>query len=467
MQFDREGLARFFQPATDVSHLFVLARSCYGQVREEAVRRLGALLRADALPLLIERLNDWVPQVRDAAQAAIEPLLTEQHAPAFVQHIVQWQQLRHRGRDHHEVIVTRLEAFLATPPQRAHLLAGLHSADRRISRLCLQIVKARSLLDDSEYVEFGLLHNDIAVAIDALARAATMPPEQRRTSAERALSHAAAPVRRDAFRLLLACGIAQERIENFAFDRHAAVRALAARHLRNAGADVAALYRAALASPHPRRLSIAVDGVATHGTVDDIRAMSPLLAHPLPVLRRGALTAWAGRLRFDAADAVVAALSDPAASVASEAARLAAIVRPQLDADTMLAISANPAWTDNRGRLLAAFGFSDKWEQLIFVMLRIVQDGAGDRVGMLRYWETRTNGNCVQPKPAQVERLQHLVDRNDAELLASLRATHCDFMLRSIGVFLPQPATQPVQDNAGAPTPPGLVRRLFARWQRS
>lgn len=466
-------LESYFRNAPEFAPLVVLSRSYHGRVREEATRRLGELCRSDTLPALIERLNDWVPQVRAAAHAAIEPLIVERHAHAFIQNLVQLQQLRVRGRDDHARFIARIEAFLAAAPQRTHVLAALSHQDHRIARICLQIATKHALLSDVERAEIGLSHGDLAFALDALALVAKMPATQRRAFAERALDHASAPVRRDALRILLSDGIAQQRIENFAFDRHSALRALAARHLRNSGVDITAHYRAELASTQSRRLRIAIEGVAAHGTTDDVLSLRPLLAHPAPAIRRCALVAWTNKLGFDATDAVVAALSDPAPSVARDAARLAEIVRPQFDADTLLALSDSPAWAENDGRLMAAFGYSNKWELLIFVMQRLARmPGPAEQAAMLiRYWETRTAGSSAQPKPAQIARLERILNDGGARLLSTLYRTRFDFMLRSLGVELVEPAvSDPAPTTAGHPNTsaqgPGLLQRLIARWRQ-
>ncbi|AZC49921.1 hypothetical protein [Pseudomonas chlororaphis] len=49
-----------------------LSRFGNGFVRQAAVRGLAAQPSAEALAALLERLNDWVPQVRQEAAAAVE-----------------------------------------------------------------------------------------------------------------------------------------------------------------------------------------------------------------------------------------------------------------------------------------------------------------------------------------------------------------------------------------------------------
>jgi hypothetical protein len=58
----------------------VEAGSHSGFDREEAVQQLGRMGDGLALPVLLERANDWVPQVRVAAHAAIDAFLRDDAA---------------------------------------------------------------------------------------------------------------------------------------------------------------------------------------------------------------------------------------------------------------------------------------------------------------------------------------------------------------------------------------------------
>jgi HEAT repeat protein len=58
-----------------IDKLLRLADSWDGYERERAVRRLGLIGDSNALPMLIKRANDWVPQVRDASYKALVNLL--------------------------------------------------------------------------------------------------------------------------------------------------------------------------------------------------------------------------------------------------------------------------------------------------------------------------------------------------------------------------------------------------------
>ncbi len=55
----------------NLSDLIRLLEHPNGFKRENAIRRIGMLQDPIAIPNLLIRVNDWVPQVRDAAKEAI------------------------------------------------------------------------------------------------------------------------------------------------------------------------------------------------------------------------------------------------------------------------------------------------------------------------------------------------------------------------------------------------------------
>jgi hypothetical protein len=76
-----------------------------GFVREAATKRAGERLQSGTLRTIIERLNDWVPQVRAQARAAVAAFVS---ADRFEDVLDAWPDIRRlRGRsreDHHELV---------------------------------------------------------------------------------------------------------------------------------------------------------------------------------------------------------------------------------------------------------------------------------------------------------------------------------------------------------------------------
>lgn len=136
----RDGLARKrFMP--DPWHQFRAGcESWNGRDREAALRSLPTLapeLHGAALPLVLARLNDWVPQVRAAAAAALPLLLRDELETAWIAalpelaRLMQGQRWARDGADSRGAI----EHFLLqSPSRRAALLACAPGQATRVAR---------------------------------------------------------------------------------------------------------------------------------------------------------------------------------------------------------------------------------------------------------------------------------------------------------------------------------------------
>src|ERR1700741_4148225 len=93
------GSSIFAQPGLE--DLLAMSSHANGFKRENAVRRLGMLGNPMAIPSLIVRANDWVPQVRAAARDALSKLLRAGNGEAFVASLPAIMHLQTCTRDNH------------------------------------------------------------------------------------------------------------------------------------------------------------------------------------------------------------------------------------------------------------------------------------------------------------------------------------------------------------------------------
>src|ERR1041385_4525609 len=144
-------------PPPGFVELLAMSSHASGFKRENAVRRLGMLGNPLALPYLIERANDWVPQVRAAARDALSKLLTAENAEAYVTALPELMHLQTCLRDDH----------------LHHLHAGLQSPDVQVARVAMRWLVERSRVAPAAIVAAGLSNKDVIVrstAIDLLGR---------------------------------------------------------------------------------------------------------------------------------------------------------------------------------------------------------------------------------------------------------------------------------------------------------
>src|SRR5687767_13043143 len=126
------------QPGFD--DLLAMAYSPNGFRRENAVRRLGMLGNPLAIPCLVVRANDWVPQVRAAAVDAITRMLKSGNGMAFVTYLPQILHLEHCRRGDHTELLQSVHAFLLRQENRDALLDGLASTDSRVARIVTRLL---------------------------------------------------------------------------------------------------------------------------------------------------------------------------------------------------------------------------------------------------------------------------------------------------------------------------------------
>jgi HEAT repeat protein len=111
----------------NIDELLKLSNSWNGFERERAVKQLGVIGDTSALPLFIKRANDWVPQVRTAAYKALESLIIERNASAFIEILPNIYHLENCYRDDHRNLVEVIELFLLRTENRIKVIDGCTS----------------------------------------------------------------------------------------------------------------------------------------------------------------------------------------------------------------------------------------------------------------------------------------------------------------------------------------------------
>ena len=133
-----------------VDDLIKLSTHHNGHKRENAVRRLGTIGDAFALPSLLTRVNDWVPQVRSAAKHAINALLTTENANFFAMYLPELKHLSLCDRATHTHLINTVEQFLVQDQNTHALITGLTDSNRFVSRACATLVVKNSPVDISQ-----------------------------------------------------------------------------------------------------------------------------------------------------------------------------------------------------------------------------------------------------------------------------------------------------------------------------
>ncbi|GAA3915304.1 HEAT repeat domain-containing protein [Actinoplanes auranticolor] len=281
-----------------------------GRVRERAVAAIAARPLPELVSLLVLRADDWAPQVRNPARAALTRLLSDQPGRYLAGAVPMAVKLtdRYRGR-FAQVLVAA--AVLAAPDDVRRQLAT--SPDRDQRRLAFDADLHQGRLGLAALADLAVRESDAQIR----NRAAQLAYEQavvrqHRPTLERLFGARPAGVRALGLTGLLRLGPAAEAAA--ALDDPAPlIRAIARDAARRAGTDVVAYYRTTEPSPG------SVAGLAEAGSDRDAPVLVALLSHPSGPIRAAAVRAL-GHLGAVPVELVVPLVRDPAPAVVREAA---------------------------------------------------------------------------------------------------------------------------------------------------
>ncbi len=112
----------------------VLSFHWNGYLREEMFRRLGEVDDPLAVPFVLLRLNDWVPEVRAAAAGVVSGWLERAWLGPLAQNLPLVTRLKGRVRSRHDELVDEVERRLVEEEPPDALISACRSRDRWVRR---------------------------------------------------------------------------------------------------------------------------------------------------------------------------------------------------------------------------------------------------------------------------------------------------------------------------------------------
>ena len=198
------------ETALDVETLVSASADRNGFVREGAIHALDDHPGTASLSAIIARLNDWVPQVRDAAQRAYLRYLDEQRADAVFACLGDLRTLRRKTRHHHADLLSKTERFVERSENRPLLRRYLATSRGETARYLL--ARLQAVEGTIAAAQVVAAHSDPSVRLAALTAVADSNRPEALVIARKALSDRSSSVRTSAFRFVFAGSIdAQER----------------------------------------------------------------------------------------------------------------------------------------------------------------------------------------------------------------------------------------------------------------
>lgn len=265
-----------------------------GYIRQAAVDYCGRLAPQGAAVKLVERLNDWVPQVRAAARRALDAVVPKAAAADLADALPAVHALLNATLERHGEWVAAFERKVVEQVGAAPLAEALLGPDVRVARATFRLLAGlHAMTPQALFARVVPASGDIVLtrqAFDHLERS-----EQGCSEAElvRAFASKSTPIRARALRALVARGVTRY-VDDVLFARQATLRAVAIDWLAGQGRDVVAFYRNALALPDasPARIGICLAELGASRQGACIDGILPFLGHPVARVRVQAAQAW-------------------------------------------------------------------------------------------------------------------------------------------------------------------------------
>jgi HEAT repeat protein len=406
--FEREG-------ETGFSLLAIAGSHHSGYVREEAVRRLARIQDGRELPFLLVRLNDWVSQVAQAAQASLSDRLHSGYAPHLAANLPLVLRLRDETRRRPAIeLVEAVAALLLRPENRGVLAEGLApDRERDIRRACASLLFSPATTPRSEEIERGVDDRDPVIRLRAARRLLALAPGEEKARLLAQIRHDPfMPVRREALeesvRSRPESAVAE--MESALFDPHAAIRHTARLFLAREGdRDFAETYRQALSRTAGKSLVATLAGLGETGSKTDTTLVLPFLDHPLGRVRAAAVRAL-GKLD---ARGFLPRLVEILQTDAGKPAREAMLILREnvffMPAERIwAALTTAESARAKRSFLWLVASFS-KWESLPYLLAASTwadEEIAQDARFQLDRWFYRFNRSFTKPSADQLQRIR-------------------------------------------------------------
>jgi len=383
---------------------FTLSTHHNGFVREVAVRELSELPSPAALAALLERVNDWVPQVRQLANAGVQRYLVPEHAPALLHALPPLMALAERQRADHRETLAAARTVLQGAEVRDAVQAAFLVQQGKSARFLFDLLLEAS---DEPVSLLGkaLAHREMTVHQMAVSACQSLPTEQTVPLLQLALATPGASVQVKAMHALLSrLDEPREMLRDALLDASPAVRSLARwaapRWQLDAGEVLVKRLDAAL--PKSKREWLGVLGLASELEVSlDERWRAAALSSPMASVRLAALTS----LGDEHLSEQLAMLDDPADKVFTKACER--LGRQPWDAlERELDVRLDRDWqclpAHRRAALMA---LRPRWQQLAYLLRRL-----DNEVQQRDYWLAWIANWCqqqylmVDPTTAPAER---------------------------------------------------------------
>ncbi|MBQ4862684.1 HEAT repeat domain-containing protein [Pseudoalteromonas sp. MMG013] len=396
-----------------VEELIQLSNHRDGYKRENAAAKLGYLGDPIAIPSLLLRVNDWVPQVRAAAIKSLKKLIITEHLDSIIQCLPHIYHLRECHRADHEHLIQHIEVLLLAESNESYLLDGLHNVNSDIARLCLQLAIRSQFIDVANLLSVAFLSKDVLVRMNTFRWAKKMHPDELESYYSSLLKDAFMPIRKESLRYLLCADDADTVAKNALFDHHTSVRELAIKYCLENGEDAVSLYRNNFTTSV--KTKAAIWGLGYLNSHDDLEKIKSFYNSVTPSLRKQALNSL---LRLDPQNSeiyLLKGLKDPAPSVCKNSAKLIVKVNVHVGVNELIRIIDESVYTHTALSCVAISHHLNKWDRAVFLLSWTVNEKMSSTLKEAQFaaelgiWNSDYNRSFIQPTQAQIATLKALM----------------------------------------------------------
>lgn len=358
-----------------------------GFVREVAVRELCRQPSAEALAVLIERLNDWVPQVRDLAAAGLQHYLSPAHIQAWLSALEPLMALAAQRRVDHSQTLSAIRAMLQSAGCRDEVYADFLNRQGKSARYLFTLL-LENPQNSETLLRSALRHRELTVRLMAVSASETLPTEQSLPLLVEAMSYPGGKIRvRVLYALLPLLADPKPVLHEALLDVSPAVRNLALWAAPRNDVDAHAVLAERLSQPLPTSKQ---HWLGVIGLTSELDSTLPEHWHAT-ALRSAFVTvrqAAARLLRDDQLPELLAALDDPSDKVFSVVvAQLDKVSWPLLRHGLIARLDRD--WHElTLTRRSAIFRLLPTWQQIGYLLGRLDTGHAGQTywLGQIESW---------------------------------------------------------------------------------
>jgi len=405
-------LKQLLSSLQELTELLEMSKHPSGYHRENAVRLLGKLGDSAAIPDLIMRINDWVPQVRSAAKESLLSLLVPENAQAFTANLPLIFHLKTCGRENHLEFVSQVVDFLFHPENKKFIKRALLSDQPLVVRIAAKLAIQFYPEDRGDIIRICLLQKDVVVRNIAAVHFQDLPKETLLTILDVAIQDPYMPVRRESFQIYLRINpekgmlIAQE----FLYDRHFSIREIAINKLKQKDFDVRALYVESLDNENTRirNRKCAILGLAYLRSEEDVPRIIQLTEDGSSGIRKSVLQALYKFHGDKYRSIFVRHLRDDSPGVAKQACNILTKLKVKFQAMELsqeIPLHSNVHTLELTAKAMRA---SNKWERLIFLLKTLNTTNTSETemceflIAEISEWDSDFNRSSNQPSSEQV-----------------------------------------------------------------